>query len=140
MHAQHDQLLGERDACTERKDGTRFEENRQFLHCHWFACSARRAAAMASRKGQNVRVSRDSGDVLSVIYTNSDKHTELSSTLQWPKTDFYKSLHIKIALFWTIIITIISSCMIIFFILHGMDCSNICHFKRTIHFTIKFCL
>ncbi len=99
MHAQHDQLLGERDACTERKDGTRFEENRQFLHCHWFACSARRAAAMASRKGQNVRVSRDSGVVLSVIYTNSDKHTELSSTIQWPKRDFYKSLHIKISLF-----------------------------------------
>lgn len=43
------------------------------------------------------RVSRDSGVVLSVIYTN--KRIELSSIIQWPKTRFKnKSLHIKLAL------------------------------------------
>ncbi len=134
MHAQHDQLLGERDACTERKGGTRFEENRQFLHCHWFACSARRAAAMASRKGQNVRVSRDSGVVLCDLHQQWQTHWAfLNHTVA--QTRFLQKFAHKNSTFWKIIITIISSCLIICFILHGMDCSNICHFKPTIYFS-----
>lgn len=64
-------------------------ENRHFLHFHWFACSARRATGMASRKGQNGQrrssFSRAEGHsvVLSVIYTRSDRRgIALSSVTQ----------------------------------------------------------